>query len=105
MQAEAIEKLQHVSPNTPGNFSRPYRDQRFFVMWCPFHDGRLVGLLVYEPWPGEFWVEYCAEGCPEVGRSIEGLLIRRQPKVKIYVTARGIIVYESRRVFRSGGDD
>jgi len=97
MQAEAIDKLKHVWPNTPDNFSRPFSDKRFAVMWCPFHDGRLVGLSVYEPWPGEFWIQYCAEGCWRVADKIEGLLKRRQPKVEVFVTARGTVVYESRR--------
>jgi len=99
MQAEAIEKLKHIWPNTPQNSSRPFSDKRFTVMWCPFHQGRLVGLSVYEPWPGEFWIQYCAEGCHHVSQQIEGLLMSKKPKVEIFVTSRGTIVYESRVSF------
>jgi hypothetical protein len=97
MVAEAVEKLKHTWPNTPQNWCRPFSDKRFIEMWCPFHRGRLVGLSVYEPWPGEFWIQYCAEGCWNVGQQIEGLLTRQQPHVTSYVTTNGLtIVYEAR---------
>ena len=88
MQSGAIEKLKRISPNTPQSWSRPFSDKRFTKMWCPFHQGRLVGLLVYEPWPGEVWIQYCAEGCHNVGQQIEGLLVNMEPKVEVYVTSR-----------------
>ena len=101
MQAQVIEKLKRTWPNTPLNWARPFSDKRFTQMWCPFHQGRLVGLSVYEPWAGEFWIQYCDESCHFVGQRIEGLLKDPEPRVEIYVTSRGTVVYESRRSFGS----
>src|SRR5690349_10093796 len=96
MQAEALEKLKHIWPNTPENQPLPPSDPRFATMWCPFHKTRRVALHVYITDWGEPWFN-CNEGCLLIQQRIEALLTKQQPQVTSYVAFdASTIIYEAR---------
>lgn len=94
MQVGDIEKLKHVAPNTPLNGQRPFRDDRFSRMWCPFHNARLVGLLVYVSEWGEVQVT-CEDGCLWAQQRIEAILAEKTPQVFQYTTFSGATAFEA----------